>query len=98
MNHWTECINIWRVTSFGHRLIKEYIWQKPGERYRPIAPLVYVIIFTKLIHVQHTCCLFVNIPIVFTCIIILITDNISNLYRKRLPSVTSHHNVPLSMW
>jgi len=35
MNHWSECINIWRVTSFGYRLIKEYIWQKLGERYRP---------------------------------------------------------------
>jgi len=40
MNHWSECINIWCVTSFGHRLIKEYIWQKSGERYRPIGPLV----------------------------------------------------------
>jgi len=40
MNRWSECINIWRVSSFGHRLIKEYIWQKPGERYRPIGPLV----------------------------------------------------------
>jgi len=40
MNHWSECINIWRVTCFGHRLIKEYIWQKPGERYRPIGSLV----------------------------------------------------------
>jgi len=40
LNHWSECINIWRVTSFGHRLIKEYIWQKPGERYRPTGPLV----------------------------------------------------------
>jgi len=36
MNHWSECINIWHVTS--HRLIKEYIWQKPGERYRPTGP------------------------------------------------------------
>jgi len=35
MNDWSECINIWRVTSFGHRLIKEYIWQNPGEQYRP---------------------------------------------------------------
>jgi len=40
MNHWPECINIWHVTSFGHSLIKEHIWQKPGERYRPIGPLV----------------------------------------------------------
>jgi len=27
MNHWPKCINIWYVTSFGHSLIKEYIWQ-----------------------------------------------------------------------
>jgi len=42
MNHCTECINIWHVTYFGHRLIKQYIWQKPGERYSPIGPLVNV--------------------------------------------------------
>jgi len=29
------------VTSFGHRLIKEYIGQKPGEQYRSIGPLVH---------------------------------------------------------
>jgi len=40
MNHWSECINIWRVTSFGYRVIKEFFGQKPGERYRPIGPLV----------------------------------------------------------
>jgi len=40
MNHWSECINIWHVTSFSHGLIKEYIWQTPSERYRPIGPLV----------------------------------------------------------
>jgi len=28
------------ATSFGHSLIKEYIWQKPGERYRLIGHLV----------------------------------------------------------
>jgi len=28
MNHWSECINIWHVTSFGHSLIKEYIYGK----------------------------------------------------------------------
>jgi len=22
INHWSECINIWCVTSFGHKLIK----------------------------------------------------------------------------
>jgi len=34
--------NAWGMgrTSFGHSLIKEYIWQKTGERYRPIGPLV----------------------------------------------------------
>jgi len=42
MNHLSECINIWHVTSFGHRLIKEYIWQKPGEWYWPIGPVVSV--------------------------------------------------------
>jgi len=40
LDHWSECINIWRVTSFGHRFIKEYIWPKPGERYRPTGPLI----------------------------------------------------------
>jgi len=35
-----KCKNIWHVTFFGHSLIKEYIWQKPGEEYRPIGPLV----------------------------------------------------------
>jgi len=40
MNPWSECINIWHVTSFGHRLIKEYIWGKPSEWNRPIGPLV----------------------------------------------------------
>jgi len=39
MNHWFDCINIWRITSFGHRWIKVYM-TKPGERYRPIGPLV----------------------------------------------------------
>jgi len=47
MNHWSECINIWPVTSFGHRLIKEYIWQKPDEQYRHIGPLVNVYFITK---------------------------------------------------
>jgi len=39
-----KCINIWHATFFGHSLIKEYIhvWQKTGERYRPIGPLVKV--------------------------------------------------------
>jgi len=40
MNHWSECIDISHVTSVGQGLIKEFIWQNPGERYRPIGPLV----------------------------------------------------------
>jgi len=35
-----KCINIWHVTSFGYSLIKEFVWQKPVEQYRPIGPLV----------------------------------------------------------
>jgi len=49
--HWSECINIWQITSFGHSLIEEYIWQNPGERYRPIEPLVvYTFIATTFQH------------------------------------------------
>jgi len=40
MNHWSECIYILHVASFGHSFIKEYIWQKPSERFRPNGPLV----------------------------------------------------------
>jgi len=48
MNHWSECINIWRVTSFGHRLIKECIWQKPGELYRPPGLLFFVLALPQI--------------------------------------------------
>jgi len=37
--YWSECINIWHVTSFGHSFFRN-IWQNPGERYRHIGPLV----------------------------------------------------------
>jgi len=39
MNHWSEYIYIWLVTPFARSIIKKYIWQKPGEWYRPIRHL-----------------------------------------------------------
>jgi len=45
-----KCINIWHVTYFGHSYIKEYIWQKPGELYRPIGPLVFYFLLLQNSH------------------------------------------------
>jgi len=48
MDHWPKNINIWHVTALGHSLIKEHIWQKPGERYRPFVPLVLVEVYRSV--------------------------------------------------
>jgi len=50
-----NALNIWHKTFFGYTcsLIKEYIWQKPGERHRPIGllvsayPEVFIVNFTQ---------------------------------------------------
>jgi len=48
MNHWSECINIWHVTSFGHRLICDIYGKNQVSKTGPLDLLFLFLCFSRL--------------------------------------------------